>query len=114
MHGGAQLPLVTQETSMHDAVVEMSVKRLGIVGVTDNSGQLVGVITDGDLRRHIEEGLDHPASDFMTTNPKTIGPETLVDEALTMFDEHRITTLFVVDGRIPVGVLHIHDCPASR
>jgi arabinose-5-phosphate isomerase len=114
MHGGAQLPLVTQETSMHDTVVEMSVKRLGIVGVTDNSGQLVGVITDGDLRRHIEEGLDHPASDFMTTDPKTIGPETLVDDALTMFDEHRITTLFVVDGGIPVGVLHIHDCPVTR
>jgi arabinose-5-phosphate isomerase len=114
MHGGNALPLVDQDTSMHDTVVEMSAKRLGVVGVTDKAGDLVGVITDGDLRRHIEQGLDHPASAFMTAHPKTIGPDALVDEALTMFDENRITTLFVVDGQKPVGVLHIHDCPASR
>ncbi len=114
MHGGDQLPLVRQDTSMHDTVVEMSAKRLGVVGVTDEEGQLVGIITDGDLRRHIEQGLDHPASVFMSADPKTIGPDALVDEALTLFDEHRITTLFVVDGRAPVGVLHIHDCPAAR
>ena len=114
MHGGDQLPLVDQHTSMHDTVVEMSAKRLGVVGVTNEAGELVGVITDGDLRRHIEQGLDHPASAFMTANPKTIGPDTLVDEALTLFEEHRITTLFVVDGRKPLGVLHIHDCPAAR
>ena len=114
MHGGKQLPLVKHETSMHDAVVEMSAKRLGVVGVIDDQGQLIGVITDGDLRRHIEQGLDHPASAFMSANPKTIGPESLVDEALTLFDEHRITTLFVVEDRKPVGVLHIHDCPVAR
>jgi arabinose-5-phosphate isomerase len=114
MHGGDQLPLVTVDTSMHDTVMEMSAKRLGVVGVTNRSGDLIGVITDGDLRRHIEQGLDHPASVFMSANPRTIGPDSLVDEALTLFDEHRITTLFVVDGRKPVGVLHIHDCPAAR
>jgi arabinose-5-phosphate isomerase len=114
MHGGDQLPLVDQNTSMHDTVVEMSAKRLGVVGVTDAAGDLVGVITDGDLRRHIERGLDHPASVFMTANPKTIGPEALVDEALTLFEEHRITTLFVVEDGKPIGVLHIHDCPPSR
>jgi arabinose-5-phosphate isomerase len=114
MHGGDQLPLVDQNTSMHDTVVEMSAKRLGVVGVMNDAGELVGVITDGDLRRHIEQGLDHPASAFMTANPKTIGPDTLVDEAMTLFEEHRITTLFVVDGRKPLGVLHIHDCPAAR
>jgi len=114
MHGGAELPLVRHHTSMHDTVVEMSAKRLGVIGVTDDEGHLVGIITDGDLRRHIEQGLDHPASAFMTANPKTIGPDSLVDEALTMFDEHRITTLFVVDGQVPVGVLHIHDCPQTR
>jgi arabinose-5-phosphate isomerase len=118
MHSADQMPLVGEETSMHDAVLEMSAKRLGVVGVTDGNGGLVGVITDGDLRRHIEQGLDHPASAFMTSNPKTIAPETLVDEALGLFDEHRITTLFVVEeggsGKKPVGVLHIHDCPASR
>jgi arabinose-5-phosphate isomerase len=114
MHGGAALPLVDEQTSMHDAVVEMSAKRLGVVGVTNGTGDLVGVITDGDLRRHIEDGLDHPASAFMTAGPKTIGSDALVDEALTLFDEHRITTLFVVDDGKPVGVLHIHDCPSAR
>ena len=114
MHGGGQLPLVHRDTNMHDTVVVMSQKRLGVVGVTDDDGQLVGVITDGDLRRHIEQGLDHPASVFMSADPKTIEPDSLVDEALTLFDEHRITTLFVVDDGKPVGVLHIHDCPAAR
>jgi len=114
MHSGGSMPLVGQGTSMHDAVLEMSAKRLGVVGVTGGDGELVGIITDGDLRRHIEQGLDHPASAFMTTDPKTVAPDTLVDEALTLFDEYRITTLFVVDGNKPVGVLHIHDCPAAR
>jgi arabinose-5-phosphate isomerase len=114
MHSGDSMPLVGQGTSMHDAVLEMSAKRLGVVGVTGGDGELVGVITDGDLRRHIEQGLDHPASVFMTTDPKTVAPDTLVDEALTLFDEYRITTLFVVDSGKPVGVLHIHDCPTAR
>jgi arabinose-5-phosphate isomerase len=73
------------------------------------------VITDGDLRRNIERGLDHKATEFMTRNPKTIAADALVDDALTLFDEHRITALFVVDDRnAPVGVLHIHDCPPAR
>jgi arabinose-5-phosphate isomerase len=114
MHGGEQLPLVNQATNMHDVIVTMSEKRLGVVGVTDDEGQLVGVITDGDLRRHMEQGLDHPASTFMSASPKTVTPDSLVDDALTLFDEHRITTLFVVDEGKPVGVLHIHDCPAAR
>jgi len=114
MHKGDGLPLVGADTSMHDTVLEMSAKRLGVVGVTDAGGNLVGVITDGDLRRHIEQGLDHPASVFMTASPKTISPDSLVDEALTLFDENRITTLFVVEGGKPVGVLHIHDCPSAR
>ena len=118
MHGGDALPLTNQNSSMHEAVVEMTAKRLGVVGVTDDAGNLVGVITDGDLRRNIERGLDLPASEFMTANPKTVGPDALVDEALTLFDEHRITVLLVVEegdgGKRPVGVLHIHDCPAAR
>jgi arabinose-5-phosphate isomerase len=114
MHSGDQVPLVDHKTSMHDTVLEMSAKRLGVVGVTDDDGNLVGVITDGDLRRHIEQGLDHAASAFMTASPKTIGPDSLVDEALTLFDEYKITTLFVVDGGKPLGVVHIHDCPTSR
>lgn len=114
MHSGDQLPLVDQGTNMHDVIVTMSEKRLGVVGVTGADGRLIGVITDGDLRRHMEQGLDHPASAFMSANPKTVEPDSLIDDALTLFDEFRITTLFVVDDGKPVGVLHIHDCPAAR
>ncbi|MGN6154247.1 MAG: KpsF/GutQ family sugar-phosphate isomerase [Sphingomicrobium sp.] len=117
MHSGDELPLIGQNASMHDAVVVMSEKRLGVVGVTDSAGQLVGVITDGDLRRNIERGLDHSAAEFMTANPKTVSADALVGDAVALFDEYRITSLFVVDsagGNRPVGVLHIHDCPAAR
>jgi arabinose-5-phosphate isomerase len=118
MHGGDALPLTREGSSMHDTVVEMSAKRLGVIGVTDEAGHLVGVITDGDLRRNIERGLDHTAGEFMTRNPKSIGPDDLIDDALALFDEYKITSLFVVedDGgrKKPIGVLHIHDCPAAR
>ena len=118
MHSGDALPLIGADSSMHETLVEMTAKRLGVIGVTDDAGHLLGVITDGDLRRNIERGLDHSAAEFMTRNPKTIDANALIDDALTMFDEHRITALFVVEddgaGKKPVGVLHIHDCPASR
>ena len=118
MHGGKSLPLTREDSSMHDTIVEMSAKRLGVIGVTDASGQLLGIITDGDLRRNMERGLDHTAGEFMTRDPKTVGPDDLVDDALALFDEYKITSLFVVEesgqGKKPVGVLHIHDCPAPR
>jgi len=114
MHSGEAMPLTGEDSSMHDVVVEMSAKRLGIIGVVDDGGQLVGAITDGDLRRHIEQGLDHSAAEFMTTNPKTISADALIDDALRLFEEYKITALFVVDGDRPVGVLHIHDCPSPR
>jgi arabinose-5-phosphate isomerase len=118
MHGGTSLPLTRADSNMHDTIVEMSAKRLGVIGVTDGSGHLVGVITDGDLRRNMERGLDHTAEEFMTRDPKTIAPDALIDEALTLFEEHKITALFVVEddgaGKKPVGLLHIHDCPPIR
>jgi len=118
MHGGKSIPLTRVNSSMHDTVVEMSAKRLGVIGVTDQNGYLIGVITDGDLRRNIERGLDHEAGEFMTRDPKTLRPDDLIDDALLLFDEHKITALFVVKedgrGKKPVGVLHIHDCPAAR
>jgi arabinose-5-phosphate isomerase len=118
MHSGARMPLTAAGSSMHDTIIEMTAKRLGIVGVIDDDGYLTGVITDGDLRRHMEEGLDHVAREFMTLDPKTIAPDALVDDALTLFEEHRITTLFVVrqvgERLRPLGVLHIHDCPSAR
>lgn len=118
MHSGDAVPITREDSSMHDTIVEMSAKRLGIVGVVDESGYLVGAITDGDLRRHIEQGLDHTAAEFMTRDPKTIAADALVDDAITLFEEHKITALFVVEddgrGKKPVGVLHIHDCPPTR
>jgi arabinose-5-phosphate isomerase len=118
MHGGDALPLIRDCSSMHDTVVEMSAKRLGVIGVIDDHGYLLGVITDGDLRRNIERGLDHTAVEFMTRDPKTVKPDDLIDDALPLFDEYKITTLFVVEedsnGKKPVGVLHIHDLPAAR
>ncbi len=114
MHGGDKLPLVGADTSMHDAIMVMTEKRLGVVGVIDGDGRLVGVITDGDLRRNIERGLDHPASVFMNASPKALAPDDLVDDALSLFEEHRITTLFVTEDGRPVGVVHIHDTPAAR
>ena len=114
MHSGEAVPLTRENTSMHDAIVEMSAKRLGIIGVVDQAGDLVGAITDGDLRRHIELGLDHSAAEFMTREPKTIGADALIDDALTLFEENKITALFVVEGGKPVGVLHIHDCSPAR
>jgi len=118
MHSGNALPLTRESASMHDTIVEMSAKRLGIVGVVDEAGRLIGAITDGDLRRHIEQGLDHSAAEFMTRDPKTIAADALVDDALTLFEENKITALFVVEdqegGKKPVGVLHIHDCPPPR
>jgi len=118
MHGGKSLPLTRERSSMHDAVVEMTEKRLGVVGVTDDQGHLVGVITDGNLRRNIERGLDHMASEFMTRGPKTVGPDDLVDDALVLFDEYKITSLFVVEddgsGKKPVGLPHIPAFPTGR
>lgn len=118
MHSGAELPLTRHDSSMHQVVMEMTEKRLGVVGVTDDKGHLVGVITDGDLRRNIERGLDHDAAEFMTANPKTIARDSIVADALSLFDEFRITSLFVVQeeegGLRPVGVIHIHDCAPAR
>lgn len=118
MHSGGELPLTRDSASMHEAVVEMSAGRLGIIGVIDDRGYLVGAITDGDLRRHIEQGLDHSAAEFMTGDPKTLAPDALIDDALALFEENKITALFVVEedgtGKKPLGVVHIHDCPPPR
>jgi arabinose-5-phosphate isomerase len=118
MHSGDALPLARADSSMHDTVVEISAKRLGLIGVIDDAGYLIGVITDGDLRRNIERGLDHTASEFMTLDPKTIAADALIDDALILFEENKITALFVVEddghGKKPIGVLHIHDCPTAR
>jgi arabinose-5-phosphate isomerase len=114
MHKGDQLPLVTQETPMKDAIFEITSKRLGVTGVVDVQGKLVGVITDGDLRRGLESRgniFSLKAKDLMTRNPKTIAAERLAAEAVVVMEQYPITSLFVLenDGRKPLGVIHLHD-----
>ncbi|WP_147163603.1 KpsF/GutQ family sugar-phosphate isomerase [Pararhodospirillum oryzae] len=112
MHTEAQLPLVSPDTPMADAVVEISAKSLGCAGVIDAQGRLLGIITDGDLRRHMAADLlALPARAVMTPRPKTTAPGTLAVEALGVMNRSAITGLFAVDetGRA-VGFLHMHDC----
>ncbi|WP_415183471.1 KpsF/GutQ family sugar-phosphate isomerase [Phaeovulum sp.] len=107
------LPLVSQSTPMGDALLEISQKGFGVVGVTDGAGALVGVITDGDLRRHMEGLLSHTAAEVMTHAPRTIEPGALAEKAVAAMNERKITSLFVVApdaGGVPCGILHIHDC----
>jgi arabinose-5-phosphate isomerase len=118
MHVDAEIPLVKPATPMPEVMITMTARRYGfagVVGVVDDKGELVGIITDGDLRRHLDDELLHrKAQDVMTKNPKTIAPDSLVAEALAFMNEANITSLFVLDaaqsGRKPIGLLHIHDC----
>lgn len=108
---GQDMPVVHETTPMSDALIVMTEKSLGCVGVTDEKGDLVGIITDGDLRRHMAlDMLAHQAKDVMTRNPKTIDGDLLAAEAVRMMNEKKITTLFVVEGTKPLGLLHLHRC----
>ena len=113
MRTGGEVPRVTAETPMREAIVEMSRKGLGITAVTEGGDLLAGVITDGDLRRLLERGdhlLDRTAGACMTRNPKTIVSSDLASAALKKMEDHHITALFVCDqdGRLE-GILHLHD-----
>jgi arabinose-5-phosphate isomerase len=112
MHTGEAVPRVTPQTRMPDVIYEMSRKKLGVTAVVDGEN-LVGVISDGDLRRLLEKRgkdvLDLPASECMTTNPRTIGANEFAATALALMEEKKITSLVVVDGDILLGILHLHD-----
>ncbi len=111
MHSGDELPLVSGDMKMDQTLLVMTAKRLGCVGVVDGDGRLEGVITDGDLRRHMSsELLKLSASDVMTGGAKTIGSDTLASEALGLMNTAAITNLFVVENTKLLGVIHIHDC----
>ncbi|MEM8989237.1 MAG: KpsF/GutQ family sugar-phosphate isomerase [Pseudomonadota bacterium] len=115
MHTGAALPLVERGTAMPDALVEMSSKGFGIVGVVDEAGHLDGVITDGDLRRKMDGLLDRTAGDVATRNPQTIQADALAAEALAAMNAPPRPTLclfvFGSEGdQRPIGIIHIHDC----
>lgn len=114
MHRDAELPLVTEETPIKETLLEITSKRLGVTGVVDGQGNLIGVITDGDLRRGLESKGDIfrlKAKDLMGRNPKTIPANALAVRAVEVMEEHSITSLFILEdrGRKPAGVLHLHD-----
>jgi arabinose-5-phosphate isomerase len=94
---------------MHAALIVMTEKRFGVVGVVEAHGRLVGAVTDGDLRRHMEGLLGHTAGEVMTRSPKTATRSMLAADALRVMNESRITVLFVVDDERPVGIVHVHD-----
>jgi arabinose-5-phosphate isomerase len=105
-------PLVPEGLGMGEVLLEISRRGFGVVGVTDADGRLTGIITDGDLRRHLEGLLSHKAGEVMTRNPRTIGPEALAGEALAAMNDRKITCLLVTgdDGHKAIGILHVHDC----
>jgi arabinose-5-phosphate isomerase len=112
MHGGSMLPLVQLGTPMRDVILEMTAKSFGIAGVVDEAGELVGTISDGDLRRKFEKVSDALASDLMSAEPRVVLRDVLASDALAFLTAEKITALFVVEGegtRVPVGIVHIHD-----
>ncbi len=110
MHTGDALPLVAQSTLMSEVIVTMSQKGFGCVGVVDEENQLKGIVTDGDLRRHLSDDLlSKPVSDIMTENPKTLSPDILVPAAIEILNSSAITAIFILDEKKPVGILHMHD-----
>ena len=112
MHDGETVPLISPDAPMSEAILVMTAKSFGCVGVCGTQGELVGVITDGDLRRHMDDGLlSRTVTEIMHPNPKTIGSGSLAAEALGLMNRFAITALFVVDETMrPIGFLHMHDC----
>lgn len=112
MHTGDEIPVVKSNTPFSELVLEITGKRMGVTTVADDAGKLLGIITDGDLRRAIEKELPLDkisASEVMTVNPKTITPRKLCIEALNIMEQYKITSLVVTDKKRIVGILHMHD-----
>ncbi|NJS37766.1 MAG: KpsF/GutQ family sugar-phosphate isomerase [Rhodobacteraceae bacterium] len=106
----ADPPLVPEALEMGHVLLAITRSGFGVVGVTDAAGNLAGIITDGDLRRHLDGLMSHTAGEVMTRNPRTIGTEALAGEALAMMNSRKITCLLVTDGPKAIGILHVHDC----
>lgn len=106
----ADMPLVLEGAPMTEALLVISQKGYGVTGVTDGDGRLTGIITDGDLRRHMQGLLDRSADEVMTRDPRVIGPDALAEAALAEMQTRKITCLFAVEDGVPRGILHIHDC----
>jgi arabinose-5-phosphate isomerase len=112
MHAGGEIPLVSPTAPMSEAILVMTARSFGCVGACDGEGRLVGVVTDGDLRRHMGDSLlGRPVAEIMHRSPKTVAAAALAAEALGVMNRHAITSLFIVDGDgRPLGFLHMHDC----
>ena len=114
MHLKNKIPIVSENASMKTIIIEMTKKSFGHVGVKNKKGELIGVITDGDLRRNINNHLiDSKAKMIMTQRPKLVNQNILVIDALNIMNKNKITCLFVVDkekNKSPIGIVHIHDC----
>ena len=109
MHKGDRLPVGPRDMPMSQALVVMTEKSFGCIGIVDNDGKLAGIVTDGDLRRHMGDGLlSRTAGEIMTKSPRTVSPDTLAAAALATLGG-RITALFVVEDGRPVGIVHVHD-----
>jgi arabinose-5-phosphate isomerase len=110
MHGAKELPLVASSATMKEAIETISTRGFGLTGVIAPSGALLGVITDGDLRRNLVDGLlDKPVEEVMSKSPKTATADMLAAAALEDMEEHSITALFVIEQSRPVGLIHLHD-----
>lgn len=111
MHTGGEIPLVKENTSMPEAVMHLSEKRFGCVGIINEDGRLTGIFTDGDLARNLDKNLQElKVDDLMTRTPKTIKPDSLATTAMSMLNKHNISALIVTDGsRRPKGIIHLHD-----
>src|SRR5512132_2654174 len=110
MHTGVAMPLSPLGTRMSEAILEMTAKGFGCVGITDPGGLLVGIITDGDLRRHMHDKLlDASVDQVMTRGPKTVRRDQLLSETLDILNTMKVTALFAIEGGKPVGIIHVHD-----
>lgn len=115
MHGVAGMPLVDQATPMRDVILTMTSTGFGIAGVIDLAGRLVGVITDGDLRRHFDDLATATAEQVMSLDPKTVTTDVIAEEVLLFLNLNKITCAFVmepnalVNANVPVGIVHVHD-----
>jgi len=111
MHAGEELPLTRPNTPMNDVILTITNKMFGCAGVVDSEGMLTGIVTDGDLRRHMSRDFRNTtAAEVMTKAPKTILTDSLASEALGIMNDNAITVMFVVDADKPVGIIHLHDC----
>ncbi|HCB10918.1 MAG TPA: KpsF/GutQ family sugar-phosphate isomerase [Cyanobacteria bacterium UBA11991] len=110
MHTGEEMPLLEEHAGMQSVLLEMTSKRLGCVGFVNSNGDLTGILTDGDLRRCLTpDVLEKTAIELMTKNPKTVTKDTIASEAMKIMHDKKITNLFVIEDKKPIGVIHIHD-----